>query len=284
MHRSITPITAPALAAATFPPAADANASGTIAFHRNDPQGGEIAVWAPIGSPGHRPGDLITGSTDDFPKGRGGRRGTISTRRACARAAASLSLLLVLAAAGCGGSNNSSTAAAAQAAGNPSSSSDPKPASIVGEWQRVTTCADLVRALEQAGFDEMAPGAAAGNGFIPGVTTEEDLADPSHPCKGAIPRRHSHFFTSDGQFGSRDWNGNQVDEGTYEIIDDNTLVIAYGFEDGPPIYTTFHYRIAGETISFDPVMPNDCSTSRCREVAAWSVTVALPGKRWRRVS
>jgi hypothetical protein len=154
----------------------------------------------------------------------------INTRRACARAAASLSLLLVLAAAGCGGASSSSTAAPAEAAENPSSSSDPKPVSIVGEWQRVITCADLVRALEQAGFEEKAPGAAAA--FI-GLATEEDLADPSHPCKGAVPRRHSHFFTSDGQFGSRDENGNQVDEGTYDIIDDNTLVIPYGFEDGP---------------------------------------------------
>jgi hypothetical protein len=255
MHRSIRPITAPALAAATFPPAADAPASAGLALHRNDPQDEETAVR--------------------------GRRGKISTPRACARAVAGLGLLLVVAAAGCGGSSSSSTAAAAGATAKQSRTSVTKSASIIGEWQRVTTCADYVRALEQAGFDEMAPGAAAA--FI-GLQTEEDLADPSHPCKGAIPRRHSHFFTSDGQFGSRDENGNQVDEGTYEIIDDNTLVIPYGFEDGPPIYTTFHYRIAGETISFDPVMPNDCSTSRCREVAAWSITVALPGKRWRRVN
>jgi hypothetical protein len=185
-----------------------------------------------------------------------------------------------MAAAGCGGSSSSSTAAAAGVTAKQSRTSDTKPASIIGEWQRETTCADYVRALEQAGFEEMAPGAAAA--FI-GLPAEEDLADPSHPCKGAVPRRHSHFFTSDAQFGSRDENGNQVDEGTYDIIDDNTLVIPYGFEDGPPIRAMFHYRIAGETISFDPVL-NDCSTSRCREAAAWSITVALPGKRWRRVS
>jgi len=153
---------------------------------------------------------------------------------------------------------------------------------LVGEWQRMTACADYVRALTRAGFDEAALDAAAGGGFISGVTMVEDLADPAHPCKGAVPRRHSHFFTAEGMFGSRDWNGDQVDEGTYEIVDD-TLVMPYGFEEGPPIQVAFQYRIAGETIRFDPVIPSDCSTSRCREAAAWSVSVALPGKTWRRV-
>ncbi|HEX2411083.1 MAG TPA: hypothetical protein VHJ39_07945 [Solirubrobacteraceae bacterium] len=147
----------------------------------------------------------------------------------------------------------------------------------------MTTCEDLVRTLTRAGFPEAALEAAAGNGFIPGVFTVEDLADPAHPCKGAIPRRHSHFFTPDGLFGSRDWDGNQVDDGTYEIVDDDALVIPYGFEEGPPIQVTFHFRITGETIRLDPVMPSDCSTSRCREAAAWSVSVALPRKTWRRV-
>ena len=46
---------------------------------------------------------------------------------------------------------------------------------------------------------------------------------------------------------------------------------------------SFHFRIHGNTISFEPVIPSDCTTSRCREAAAWSVTVALAGKTWRRV-
>ena len=172
------------------------------------------------------------------------------------------------------------TGLAASGASGRAASAEPR--SLVGEWERVTTCSDLVHRLEAAGFHEMALESAAG-GFIPGVTSVEDLADPSHPCRGAIPRRHSHFFTSDGLFGSRDWNGEQVDEGTYTLIGDNTLVMPYGFEDGPPIDVTFHYRIAGETVRFDPVIPDDCSTSHCREATGWSITVALEGKSWRRV-
>jgi hypothetical protein len=132
-----------------------------------------------------------------------------------------------------------------------------------------------VQAFKQAGLGKFAPDAIAGNGFVPGVTSADQLADPSNPCEGSVPREHSHFFTEDGSFGSRDWNGEQVDDGTYEIIDDNTFVISKEFPD-----VTFNYRIQGDTIMFDPVIP-DCSPG-CFE-AQWSVAVAYPGKTWERV-
>jgi hypothetical protein len=117
----------------------------------------------------------------------------------------------------------------------------------------------------------------AGNAFVPGVTDPSQIADPAHPCKGAVPREHSHFFTEDGRFGSLDWNGEQVDDGTYEITDDGTLVISKEF----PEPVTFHFEIQGDTVVFDPVVP-DCAP-RCFE-AAWSVAVAYPGNTWERVS
>lgn len=155
----------------------------------------------------------------------------------------------------------------------------PPSRSIVGTWQRVIHCQDLVRALTDAGFGEAVPGAA--EEFV--HVTPEGVVDAAHPCRGALPERHSHFFTADGQFGSLDQNGNQVDEGIYDVVAPGTLVMPYGFEEGPPILVTFHFRIHGHTITIDPVIPSDCSTSRCLEAAAWSVTVALPGKTWRRV-
>jgi hypothetical protein len=164
---------------------------------------------------------------------------------------------------GCGGGKGGESAPAARAD------------LLVGEWQRTTRCDELVRALERAGLEKLALEAVAGNGFVPGVTTPEELANPARPCEGAVPRRHSHFFTQDGQFGSRDWNGEQVDDGAYEVIDDRTFVISKEFPD-----VTFHYRIQGDTIQFRPVIPNRCSTFRC----LWSVAVAYPGKTWERVS
>jgi hypothetical protein len=145
---------------------------------------------------------------------------------------------------------------------------------LVGEWQRMTTCAELVTALEQAGLEKLALESVTGNGFVPGVTTPDELANPARPCKGAVPRKHSHFFTADGKFGSRDWNGEQVDDGNYEVVDHGTFVVSKEFPD-----VTFHYRIDGDTITFEPEIPDGCSTFRC----LWSIAVAYPGKTWRRV-
>lgn len=154
---------------------------------------------------------------------------------------------------------------------------------LVGTWTRLTTCEEFVQAQTQAGFEEFVLDGAAGNGWLPGVTDPAEIADPKHPCDGALPREHSHFFTEDGRFGSLDWNGDQVDDGTYVVADDVTIVIPYGFDQAPPIQVQFRYRIAGDAITFDPVIPSDCSTDRCREAASWSVAVAYAGKPWKRI-
>ncbi len=144
---------------------------------------------------------------------------------------------------------------------------------IVGEWERETTCAELLRALKQARLGDLAAELVAGAGFVPGVQSADQLEDPSRPCEGAVPRKHSHFFTEDGAFGSRDWNGEEVDDGTYRVKG-ATVTISKEFPD-----VIFRYRIEGETITFDPVIPDKCATFRC----AWSVSVAYPGHKWTRV-
>ncbi len=112
----------------------------------------------------------------------------------------------------------------------------------------------------------------AEDGWIPGVTSVAQIEDPADPCRDAVSREHSHFFTADGQFGSRDANGEQVDDGRYELFGDDTVVIGD---------VTFHYEITdGDTISFTPEVP-DCAPS-CFE-ARWSVAVAFPGYTWQRV-
>jgi hypothetical protein len=132
----------------------------------------------------------------------------------------------------------------------------------------VTTCQELVEALEQAGLGEMAPQMVAGNGLVPG--TSEQLAKKARICAGSRPREHSHFFTDFGTFGSLDWRGKQVDDGTYELIDDRTFKIGNA---------AFHFEIEGDTIRFDPVLTG-CDGFDC----GWMVSVAFPGKTWERVS
>lgn len=111
----------------------------------------------------------------------------------------------------------------------------------------------------------------AGDGWIPGVTKVSQIKDPTHPCVGSVDRKHSHFFTADGQFGSRDANGQQVDDGQYQVVRDAFVIDS----------VTFHYTITdGDTLSITPETP-DCAPS-CFE-AGWSIAVAFPGYTWHRV-
>jgi len=178
-------------------------------------------------------------------------------------------------------------ATSSRIASTSTSASDEAVSPLVGEWKRVTTCDESIRAFRQAGFErsvieeQILPGLAGpDNGWLTGGK----IADPAHPCEGAVPREHSHFWTEFGTFGSYDWRGNQVDEGTYEIIDDDTLVMPYGFEQGPPIPVEFRFQIDGDTLSLDPVIPSGCSKGHCLEAALWSVSVAYAGETWERVS
>lgn len=180
--------------------------------------------------------------------------------------------------AGC--SSNSAPTAVSEAPESPTVSVTPSPvAPLVGRWERVTTCQEMVKALVAAGMAELAPVALAGNGLVPG--SAEQLARKTDICEGARPRVHSHFFTEGGSFGSLDWNNQQVDDGSYEIVNGRTFAIGD---------TTFRYRIVGgDTIKFDPVIP---AASRRQALAhpqefsdaMWSVTVAFPSDTWKRVS
>ena len=145
---------------------------------------------------------------------------------------------------------------------------------LLGTWTATTTCSAQYAALMRwPGLRKYALEMVAGNGFIPGVQSPDQLKDPAHPCRGAVPRKHSHFFTKDGRFGSLDWNGQDVDDGTYTLKGTNRVVIAKEF---PSV--TFTYNVQGKTIRFVPQIARDCSTFRC----AWAVSMAIPGTAWTR--
>jgi len=151
------------------------------------------------------------------------------------------------------------------------SASDP----LVGTWRRTTTCAELVSALKAARAPQkMVLEFVAGNGFVPGVSSPDQILDAGAPCVGAIPRQHSHFFTKNGAFGSLDWKGQPVDDGRYKIMRRGTVVV---FKEFPKV--TFNYRIRGRALSLNPIVPKGCSSFRC----AWAISVAYPGKTWQRV-
>lgn len=140
---------------------------------------------------------------------------------------------------------------------SPTASSSEAAAPLVGRWEQTHHCEDLVRAFDTAGFAAAAPS-----------------------CEGKHPQLHFHFFTEGGLFGSLDKNGQQVDDGTYEIIDAHTFTIGN---------STFRYTVTGgDTLTLEPVItraqrretlasPQDFTTG------SWMVSVAYEGTTWKRV-
>jgi len=160
---------------------------------------------------------------------------------------------------------------------SPSETETTSVAPIVGEWQRDTTCQEQVKALRGSGLEEYAAEQVAGAGFIPGVTDKSQIKDPSHPCADAVPMKHSHFFTEAGQFGSRDDAGMQVDEGPYQLVGSDKVLIG-----GADHEVTFRYEIEGDALRLYPELPA-CAKRGCFP-AQWAVAVSYNGLPWRRIS
>jgi hypothetical protein len=184
-----------------------------------------------------------------------------------------------IAVAACSGSTASAPVASPKTAPSPSAeasaSAAPSQASIVGEWVGVHDCERIVAMLRGAKLEEFLPDAIYGNGLVAGDPQASALADPQHPCEGAVQRKHSHFFTASGEFGSRDFNGQRVDDGTYTLEGEDGVVI-----NG----SRFKYEIKGDELSLEPepVDISGCTTRECRFPATWVLMVAMPGMPWKR--
>jgi hypothetical protein len=136
---------------------------------------------------------------------------------------------------------------------------------LVGTWQRVNSCASFVQAFKEAGLIDLAPEWLVGGGYF----TSLDQIDSTDLCKGATEVLHSHFFTVDGGFGSHDEKGRQVDDGSYQIVDERTITF-------PSSDVTVHFSIEGNTVMFEVVVPDPCVSS-CRNNTAWALSAFYPG-------
>jgi hypothetical protein len=78
-------------------------------------------------------------------------------------------------------------------------------------------------------------------------------------------------------FGSKDFHGQQVDDGRYVLEGDDVVVIKG---------SRFKYQIEGDTIAFEPepVDISACTTKECQFEATWVLMVAMPGTVWKRGS
>ncbi len=141
--------------------------------------------------------------------------------------------------AACGGTGSRSGTPASSASPSTSATASSKSASIVGLWEQVHTCNQLVRGLRNEGLAPLAPGVVGD--FFPGQTAAQ-LARNTTACRGATPQRHAHFFTAEGAFGSVDQADHQVDDGHYTATSD---LIRIGD-------STFRFRVVdGRTLDPD---------------------------------
>jgi hypothetical protein len=183
-----------------------------------------------------------------------------------------------------------------QVGGHPQSSTQPSRTAdgLVGRWERVTTCTELVANLRKAGLAALAPYAWSSQTSATGKSSyAPGSPDPTqaHPCTGALDRTHSHFFGESGRFGSLDWLGDQVDDGTYRILDgqDRLRGRAVRAETVSIGDVVFHYRIAGgDTLTLAPVLTGPIlRAARAHPArfsrAGWAVSVAYQGYTWKRV-
>jgi hypothetical protein len=179
---------------------------------------------------------------------------------------------------GCGSDGESDEGAPTVPSTSPATTGDTtaEAPTLVGRWERVNECPQLVEAIEQAGLAEIAP--AVASEYFPGATPKE-LAKKDDLCKGAEPFVHSHFFNENHGFGSLTEDLEPVDDGIYEITDDGTFVIGD---------VTFHYEIEGDSLMLTPVLTKEMKAeARAHPLeftdAGWALAVSYPGQVWKRV-
>jgi hypothetical protein len=152
------------------------------------------------------------------------------------------------------------------------------PAAIVGVWTRTQDCAGQLAAFAEAGLAESHLGWVTGNWFPEGAEP-----DPADPCNGSRPaEEHSHFFTDAGEFGSYDADGEQVDNGDYELVDDGTLsfpshAAEFGF-DGDVLVD---FAVDGDSATFEVQMPSGCADA-CADAYAWALSAFYEADPWDR--
>jgi hypothetical protein len=144
------------------------------------------------------------------------------------------------------------------------SSTSPEP--IWGTWRTEYACEEFVRGFEQAGVSALAARWLVNFGMQRGPVHQ--LANSGDLCNGAKKIQRIHDFRPNGYL--RTYQGREIadDCRCYELVDGHTFVVL-GTR-GDPL-TSLEYRIDGETLTFDAVLPGSCSSATCRGHFAWAV-------------
>jgi hypothetical protein len=196
---------------------------------------------------------------------------------------AMLVLLLVLVGLSTGCSSVDATGPSSEGSPAATGSTGTPVSTIVGRWERVLTCEELTSELKNAGLGPLMQYAWLGQTSSSGAgsfAAGSPKPTNAHPCTGALPRKHSHFFDPSGNFGSLDWLGGQVDDGRYDVTGESTLRIGD---------VTFQYRVVDhDTLFLTPVLTKSMVRQALAHPqkfndAGWAVSVAYGGHPWKRV-
>ena len=182
-------------------------------------------------------------------------------------------MALALSCAACGTQPSSSPSAEESVV---PSTAPPADSALVGEWVRTQDCETQLAAFEAAGIADTHAASITGN-----WVGEDASPDPANLCAGARPpEQHSHFFTDAGQFGSRDANGQQVDDGDFVLVDDDTVSFpSHAIEFGYDGELLVDYAVSGASATFDVELPADCEGT-CLDAYAWALSAFFDGDPW----
>jgi len=205
-----------------------------------------------------------------------GQMSTGRTRLTRHRALIALLPLFLAAVVGCGDDSDSG-ADANPTETSESPSTDEATEELTGSWHRAQACAEMLTAFEDAGLADSHREWLQGNfyGGKPGPKQGDPCADAEGPLE------HDHFFTAQGAFGSHDQNGEEVDGGDYEVVDDSTVSFpSHAGEFGYNGDLVVGYAIDGDVVTFDVALPDPC-TGSCADAYAWALSAFASGP-WER--
>ena len=135
------------------------------------------------------------------------------------------------------------------------------------------TCEELVPAFETAGLNETHRRWLQGNFY--GGSEGPASGDV---CAGAeSPLEHSHWFTAGGEFGSHDESGQEVDDGDYALVDQDTLSFpSHSTEFGFDGDILVDFAIDNGIAAFHVNIPEPCEAA-CQDAHAWALSAFASG-------
>jgi hypothetical protein len=155
---------------------------------------------------------------------------------------------------------------------------------ILGTWRMKYTCEAFVRAYTRYGIpDQLATGAMNALAAFGGHESSGDQTAPKI-CEDAKQYRRTHYFRPNGYL--INYQGKQIvdDCHCYQLLDDHTFVSLGGPGDAiDPTDVSLRYTVEDDRLTFHVVVPDPCTTMKCRSGVAFAVYQYALGP-WHRVT